>query len=31
MMNSLSVQSQRAINDVINSQVLPHIQNAIMA
>ena len=31
MMNIVSVQIQRAINDAINSQVLPQIQNAIMA
>ena len=30
MMNSVSVQNQRAINDAISSQVLPQIQNAIM-
>ena len=30
MMNSVSVQIHRAINDAINSQVLPQIQNAIM-
>ena len=31
MMNSVSVQIQRAINDTISNQVLPQIQNAIMA
>ena len=31
MMNSVSVQIQRAINDAISTQVLPQIQNAIMA
>ena len=31
MMNSVSVQIQRAINDAISSQVLPQIQNALMA
>ena len=31
MMNSVSVQIQRAISDAISSQVLPQIQNAIMA
>ena len=31
MMNSVSVQIQRAINDAISSQVLHQIQNAIMA
>ena len=31
MMNNVSVQIQRAINDAISSQVLPQIQNAIMA
>ena len=31
MMNSVSVQIQRAINDAINNQVLPQIQNVIMA
>ena len=31
MMNSVSVQIQRAINNTISSQVLPQIQNAIMA
>ena len=31
MMNSVSVQIQRAINDAIINQVLPQIQNAIMA
>ena len=31
MMNSVSVQIQRAINDAISTQVLPPIQNAIMA
>ena len=31
MMNSVSVQIQRAINDVISNQVLPQIQNAIRA
>ena len=30
-MNSVSVQIQRAINDAISNQVLPQIQNAIMA
>ena len=30
-MNSVSSQIQRAINDVINNQVLPQIQNVIMA
>ena len=29
MMNSVSVQIQRAINDAISNQVLPLIQNAI--
>ena len=31
MMNSVSVQIQRAISDAINTQVLPQIQNVIMA
>ena len=31
MMNSVSVQIQRAINNAISTQVLPQIQNAIMA
>ena len=31
MMKSVSVQIQRAINDAISTQVLPQIQNAIMA
>ena len=31
MMNSVSVQIQRAINDAISSQVLPQIQNVLMA
>ena len=31
MMNSVSSQIQRAINDAINNQVLPRIQNVIMA
>ena len=31
MMNSLSVQIQRAISDAIKTQVLPQIQNVIMA
>ena len=31
MMNSVSVQIQRAINDAISSQVLPQIQDAILA
>ena len=31
MMNSVSVQIQRAINDTISNQVLPQIQNAIIA
>ena len=31
MMNSVSVQIQRAINDAISNQVLHQIQNAIMA
>ena len=31
MMNSVSVQSQRAINEAISNQVLPQIQNAIKA
>ena len=31
MMNSVSVQIQRAINDAISNQVLPQIQDAIMA
>ena len=30
MMNSVSVQIQRAVNDAISSQVLPQIQNTIM-
>ena len=30
MMNSVSVQIQRAINDAISNQVLPQSQNAIM-
>ena len=30
MMNSVSVQIQRAINDAISSQVLPQIQNILM-
>ena len=31
MMNSVSVQIQRATNDAISSQVLPQIQNVFMA
>ena len=31
VMNIVSLQIQRAINDAISSQVLPQIQNAIMA
>ena len=31
MMNSISAQIQRAINDAIGSQVLPQIQNALKA
>ena len=31
MMNSVSVEIQRAINDATRNQVLPQIQNAIMA
>ena len=31
MMNSVSVQIQRALSDAISTQVLPQIQNAIMA
>ena len=31
VMNRVSVQIQRAINDAISNQVLPQIQNAIMA
>ena len=31
MMNSISVQIQRAISDAISTQVLPQIQNVIMA
>ena len=31
MMNSVSVRTQRAINDAISNQVLPPIQNVIMA
>ena len=31
MMNSVSVQVQRAIDDAISKQVLPQIQNAIIA
>ena len=31
MMNSVSVQIQRAINDALSSQVLPQIQNVFMA
>ena len=31
MMNSVSVQIQRAISNAISTQVLPQIQNAIMA
>ena len=31
MMNSVSSQIQRAINDAINNQVLPQIQNVVMA
>ena len=31
MMNSVSVQIQRAINDAISNQVLPQIQNVILA
>ena len=31
MMNSVSVQIQRAINDAISNQVLPQIRNAFMA
>ena len=30
MMNSVSVQIQRAINDALSNQILPQIQNAIM-
>ena len=30
-MNSVSVQIQRAINDAISNQVLPQIQNVILA
>ena len=30
-MSSVSVQIQRAINDAISNQVLPHIQNVVMA
>ena len=31
MVNSVSSQIQRAINEVINNQVLPQIQNVVMA
>ena len=31
VMNNVSVQLQRAINDAISSQVIPQIQNAMMA
>ena len=31
MMNSVSVQIQRAINEAISSQILPQIQNVVMA
>ena len=31
MLNNVSSQIQRAINEAINSQVLPQIQNAMMA
>ena len=31
MMNSMSVQIQRAISDAISTQVLPQIQNVMMA
>ena len=31
MMDSVNVQIQRAINDAISTQVLPQIQNVIMA
>ena len=31
VMNSVSVQNQRAINDAISNQVLPQIQNALRA
>ena len=31
MMNSVSVQIQRAISDAISTQVLPQIQNAVLA
>ena len=31
MMNSVSVQIQRAINEATSSQILPQIQNAVMA
>ena len=31
MMNNVSFQIQRAINEAINNQVLPQIQNAMMA
>ena len=31
MMNSVSVQIQRAINEAISSQILPQIQNSVMA
>ena len=31
MMNSVSVQIQRAINDAISNQILPQIQNAFKA
>ena len=31
MINSVSVQIQRAINDAISNQVFPQIQNAISA
>ena len=31
MMNSVSVQIQRAINDAISNQALPQVQNAMMA
>ena len=31
MMNSVSVQIRRAINDAVSNEVLPQIQNAVMA
>ena len=31
MMNSVSVQIQRSINDAISNQILPQIQNAFKA